>query len=55
VGDRRLRRWTQRPRSRRFLDNWERYAVEATELQAVGDTVLARAVQRAEGKPNRLS
>ena len=39
---------------RRFLDNWERYAVEATELQSVGDTVLAHAVQRGEGKASRI-
>ena len=39
---------------RHLLDHWERYAVEATELQAVGDTVLAHALQRGEGKASRI-
>jgi ketosteroid isomerase-like protein len=39
---------------RRFLDNWETYAVEATDLQAVGDIVLADALQHGEGKASRI-
>jgi ketosteroid isomerase-like protein len=39
---------------RRFLDNWESYAVEARDLQAVGDVVVADAVQRGEGKASRI-
>jgi ketosteroid isomerase-like protein len=39
---------------RRFLDNWESYAVEARHLQAVGDVVMADAVQRGEGKASRI-
>src|SRR5215218_4169766 len=31
---------------RRFLDNWESYAVEARDFQAAGDVVVADAVQR---------
>ena len=40
---------------RGFLDNWETYAVEARGLQAVGDTVLADAVQHGEGKASRIA
>jgi ketosteroid isomerase-like protein len=39
---------------RSFLDNWETYTVEARDLQAVGDTVLADALQRGEGKASRI-
>ena len=39
---------------RRFLDNWETYAVEARDLQAAGDLVLADAVQRGVGKASRI-
>jgi ketosteroid isomerase-like protein len=39
---------------RRFLDNWETYAVEARDLQAVGDTVVADAMQRGEGKASGI-
>jgi ketosteroid isomerase-like protein len=39
---------------RGFLDNWETYAVEARDLQAVGDTVVADAVQHGEGKASRI-
>jgi hypothetical protein len=39
---------------RGFLDNWERYAVEARALRAAGDTVVADAVQRGEGKASRI-
>ena len=31
---------------RRFLDQWEQLTIEAKDLRAVGDTVLARVVQR---------
>jgi len=34
---------------RRFLEQWERTAVEAEELRAVGDTVLARVLQHSKG------
>jgi ketosteroid isomerase-like protein len=37
-----------------FLDNWETYAVEARDLQAVGDTVVADAVQHGEGKASQI-
>jgi ketosteroid isomerase-like protein len=39
---------------RRFLDNWDSYAVEATALQAVGGIVLAEAVQHGEGKASGI-
>jgi ketosteroid isomerase-like protein len=39
---------------RGFLDNWERYAVEARTLRAAGDTVVADAVQRGVGKASRI-
>jgi ketosteroid isomerase-like protein len=39
---------------RRFLDNWESYAVEARDLQAVGDIVLADAIQHGEGKASGI-
>jgi ketosteroid isomerase-like protein len=39
---------------RGFLDNWERYAVEARALRAAGDTVVADAVQRGVGKASRI-
>ena len=39
---------------RRFLDNWASYAVEARDLQAKGDVVLADAVQRGEGKASGI-
>jgi|ERR687897_3293977 ketosteroid isomerase-like protein len=39
---------------RRFLDNWASYAVEARDLQAVGETVVADAVQHGEGKASRI-
>ncbi len=34
----------------RFLTNWEHYTIEAEQLQAVGDTVLARIHQRGKGR-----
>ena len=37
-----------------FLEQWERYTVEATELRAVGDTVLARIVQHARGRASGI-
>jgi ketosteroid isomerase-like protein len=39
---------------RRFLENWETYAVEARDLQAVGATVVADAVQHGEGKASGI-
>jgi ketosteroid isomerase-like protein len=39
---------------RGFLDNWETYAVEARDLQAEGDTVVADAVQHGQGKASRI-
>jgi ketosteroid isomerase-like protein len=39
---------------RRFLDNWESYAVKARDLQAAGDIVVADAVQHGEGKASRI-
>jgi ketosteroid isomerase-like protein len=35
---------------RRFLEQWERLTVEAKDLSAVGDTVLARIVQHGKGR-----
>jgi ketosteroid isomerase-like protein len=35
---------------RGFLAQWERYAIQEQEVKAVGDTVLARVVQRGRGK-----
>ena len=34
----------------RFLAQWERYAIEGKNVQAVGDTVLAGVTQRGTGK-----
>ena len=34
----------------RFLDQWERLTIEAKELTAVGDTVLAEVVQHGRGR-----
>jgi ketosteroid isomerase-like protein len=39
---------------RRFLDNWEHYAVEARGFRAAGDTVLADALQHGAGKASRI-
>jgi ketosteroid isomerase-like protein len=39
---------------RRFLDNWETYAVEASDFRAAGDTVVVDAVQRGTGKASRI-
>jgi ketosteroid isomerase-like protein len=39
---------------RGFLDNWVSYAVEARELRAAGDIVVADAVQRGEGKASGI-
>jgi ketosteroid isomerase-like protein len=40
---------------RGFLDNWESYAVEARESQAIGDLVLVDAVQRGVGKASGIA
>jgi ketosteroid isomerase-like protein len=39
---------------RGFLDNWDRYAVEARTLRAADDIVVAHAVQHGEGKASRI-
>jgi ketosteroid isomerase-like protein len=39
---------------RGFLDNWVSYAVEARELRAAGDVVVAEAVQRGQGKASGI-
>ena len=40
--------------TRRLLDNFEGYAVRATELQAAGDTVVVDAVQSGTGKASHI-
>jgi uncharacterized protein len=40
---------------RRFLDNWETYAVKASDLRAAGDTVVADAVQHGVGKASGIA
>ena len=40
--------------TRRFFAQWERYTLEEKDLRAVGDTVLARVVQRSAGKASGL-
>ena len=35
---------------RTFLENWERYTIEATRIDSVGDTVLARVLQHGHGR-----
>ena len=35
---------------RRFLQHWERYSVEAKQVAAVGDTVVAQCLQHGSGK-----
>jgi ketosteroid isomerase-like protein len=40
--------------TRRFFAQWDRYAIEETRLQAVGDTVLAHIVQRSTGKSSGI-
>jgi ketosteroid isomerase-like protein len=35
---------------RRFLEYWEELTIEAKDLRAVGDTVIARIVQHGKGK-----
>jgi uncharacterized protein len=39
---------------RHFLDNWESYAVEARDLRARGDIVVADALQHGVGKASRI-
>ena len=34
----------------RFLEQWERFSMEATDVRAVGDTVVAEAIQRGKGR-----
>jgi ketosteroid isomerase-like protein len=38
----------------RFLENWERYTLEATRVEPVGDTVLVRFVQRGTGRESGI-
>jgi ketosteroid isomerase-like protein len=35
---------------RRFLEQWERYTIELEDIQAVGDTVVARIHQHGKGQ-----
>ena len=39
---------------RRFLAQWERYAIQVTDLKAVGDTVIADVLQKATGKTSGI-
>jgi ketosteroid isomerase-like protein len=39
---------------RRFLDNWETYAVKASDFRPAGDTVVVDAVQHGRGKASRI-
>jgi ketosteroid isomerase-like protein len=39
---------------RRFLEGWERYAVDVRALRAVGDTVVADALQHGAGKASGI-
>jgi len=39
---------------RRFLDQWDHLTIEARQLQAVGDTVLTRIVQRGKGRASGI-
>lgn len=38
----------------RFLDQWERLTLEATNLRAAGDTVIARVLQHAKGRSSGI-
>jgi ketosteroid isomerase-like protein len=38
----------------RFLEHWEELTIEAKDLRAVGDTVLARVIQRGKGKASGI-
>jgi ketosteroid isomerase-like protein len=38
----------------RFLDQWERLTIEAKQLKAVGDTVLAEVVQHGRGRASGI-
>lgn len=38
----------------RFLENWKTYAVQARDLRATADTVVADAVQPGEGKTSGI-
>ncbi len=39
---------------RRFLEHWEELTIEAKDLRAVGDTVIARIVQHGKGKASGI-
>jgi ketosteroid isomerase-like protein len=39
---------------RRFLEQWQQLTIEAHDLQAVGDTVLARVVQHGKGRASGI-
>jgi ketosteroid isomerase-like protein len=39
---------------RRFLDQWEEISIEAKQLRAVGDTVLATVVQHGKGRASGI-
>ncbi len=40
---------------RRFLEQWESFTLEAQDLQPVGDTVLARVIQRSKGRASGIA
>ena len=40
--------------TRRVLEQWERLTVEATQIQAVGDTVLVHVVQHGKGRASGI-
>ena len=40
---------------KRFLEQWKRLTLEATHLEAVGDTVLAHVVQHQEGRTSGVA
>ena len=40
---------------RRFLEQWEQLTIEATNLRAVGDTVLAQIVQHGKGRASGIA
>ena len=39
---------------RRFLEQWERFAIEAKQFQAVGDTVLVHVIQHSKGRASGI-
>jgi uncharacterized protein len=39
---------------RRFLDQWERLTIQATDIRAVGDTLIASVVQHGRGRASGI-